>query len=76
MDNIWKLPLTFHRRLRVKLSKNMHFSVPFRFDFKVRPRKQRHHCFDPACFLLTTYHYTIRGVIWCTAPLEHTKIFF
>ena len=24
-------------------------------------------------FTGTIYHYTIRGVIWCTAPLEHTK---
>ena len=21
----------------------------------------------------TIYHYTIRGMIWCTAPLEHTQ---
>ena len=45
MDNIWKLSLTFHRRLWV----HMHLKIHFHFVFKIWPCEQRHSCFDLAC---------------------------
>ena len=59
----------------------MHFQVNFRFDFRVRPRKQRRCYFDPA-YILTMftnargsgYHGHHPPVILKTEPLSQIRL--
>ena len=50
MNNIWKLSLTFRRRLRGNPSKNMHFKRTFRFCFL------RYGLVNSAIAVLTRHH--------------------